>query len=297
MKAGFTRGMALAAAMTLLGATAQAQAPTKAPAQTPPPAKAPAQPQPAAPAQAADDLAAAAKKAGNLTKFMAAVGSAGLEAALNKGKATIFAPSDAAFDKLPKALVDSLMKPEGKAQLTRLLEYHVVPGTYSAERLGKAKAKNFALRTSEGATFEVDTSKGVTINGAPVAKADIKSGGNVIHVIDQVIVPPKLRATVAKFTAATAKPAVASPAPAKPAAATPAPPSSATKPAATTPAAKPGTSAPAQPSGAATGPGPAWTPPTTQGTSAGQTQPKTDAQKADPAKAAPAAPPAVPNKK
>jgi len=144
MHIGLMKGIVLAAATALASGAAQAQ--SKAPAQGQAPAQAPAQ------AQGADDLAAAARKAGNLTKFMAAVGSAGLEAALNKGKGTIFAPSDAAFDKLPKALPGlaaqaAALPGDGRADIVNAL---LALGYNEKEALGAVKQLPDGVGVSDG---------------------------------------------------------------------------------------------------------------------------------------------------
>jgi uncharacterized surface protein with fasciclin (FAS1) repeats len=105
-----------------------------------------------------------------------------------KGPFTVFAPTDAAFAKLPKGTVETLLKPENKAKLIAILTYHVVSGKVMAKTavtLKKATAlnkKDIALAVKDGA---------LTLNGsAKVVKADIGCTNGVIHVIDAVILPP-----------------------------------------------------------------------------------------------------------
>jgi uncharacterized surface protein with fasciclin (FAS1) repeats len=100
----------------------------------------------------------------------------------------VFAPTDAAFAKLPAGTVESLLKPENKAKLTAILTYHVVPGAVKAEQVTKLDE----AKTVNGAMVKVSTAHGkVMINDANVVKADIPASNGVIHVIDTVILPPQ----------------------------------------------------------------------------------------------------------
>ena len=100
----------------------------------------------------------------------------------------MFAPTDAAFSKLPAGTVESLLKPENKEKLTAILTYHVVPGAVKAEQVTKLDA----AKTVNGAMVKVSTDGGkVKINDATVVKADIPATNGVIHVIDKVILPPQ----------------------------------------------------------------------------------------------------------
>ena len=121
--------------------------------------------------------------------LVAAVKAAGLVDTLSsKGPFTVFAPTDEAFAKLPKGTVENLLKPENKDQLIAVLTYHVVPGAVMAKdvvKLNKAK-------TVQGQNVRIKVADGkVKINKANVVKTDVKSSNGVIHVIDQVILPPK----------------------------------------------------------------------------------------------------------
>ena len=102
------------------------------------------------------------------------------------GPFTVFAPTDAAFAKLPASTLQDLLKPENKARLQRILTYHVVSGRVtSAEvvRLASAKAVS-------GDTIRISTDGGtVRVDDAKVVKADIAASNGVIHVIDSVILP------------------------------------------------------------------------------------------------------------
>ena len=103
------------------------------------------------------------------------------------GPFTVFAPTDAAFAKLPAGTVETLLKPENKDKLTAILTYHVVPGRVMAAdvvKLSEAKTVNGQM-----VDVKVDGST-VMIEDAKVAKADIAASNGVIHVIDTVILPP-----------------------------------------------------------------------------------------------------------
>ncbi len=135
------------------------------------------------------DIVATASKAGSFKTLIAAVKAAGLEKTLRgKGPFTVFAPTDAAFAKLPAGTVESLLKPENKAQLIAVLKYHVVPSrVFSGDALKAGSAK-----TAQGSAIRVKpTKKSVYINQAQLLKADIDAANGVIHVIDAVLLPPK----------------------------------------------------------------------------------------------------------
>jgi uncharacterized surface protein with fasciclin (FAS1) repeats len=142
---------------------------------------------------AADDIVDTAQKAGSFNTLVAAVKAAGLvETLKSKGPFTVFAPTDEAFSKLPAGTLDTLLKPENKKQLAAILTYHVVPGKYDAKRLTRPRAKQFGIKSAQGANVEVDIRKGVRVSGANVVKTDVVASNGVIHVIDKVILPPKL---------------------------------------------------------------------------------------------------------
>lgn len=140
--------------------------------------------------RAADvDIVATAVSAGQFKTLAAALGAAGLTDTLKgEGPFTVFAPTDAAFAKLPAGTVDSLLKPENKDQLVAILTYHVVPGKVMAADVTKLKQ----AKTVNGKTLEIEV-KGdaVMVNDAKVTKTDIGASNGVIHVIDTVILPPK----------------------------------------------------------------------------------------------------------
>ena len=134
------------------------------------------------------DIVDTAAGAGQFKTLAAALQAAGLVDTLKgPGPFTVFAPTDAAFAKLPAGTVESLLKPENKAKLTAILTYHVVPGAVKAEQVTKLDE----AKTVNGAMVKVSTDHGkVMINNANVVKADIPASNGVIHVIDKVILPP-----------------------------------------------------------------------------------------------------------
>lgn len=129
------------------------------------------------------DLAASSS---GLSTLAAALDAAGLTETLQgAGPFTVFAPSDDAFAALPPGLLDALLLPENKDALTKILTYHVVPGTVMA-----ADVMDGDVATVEGQSITLSTTDGVTINGATVLEADITADNGVIHVIDAVLLPP-----------------------------------------------------------------------------------------------------------
>ena len=133
------------------------------------------------------DIVDTALSAGQFNTFVAAVKAAGLVDTLKgKGPFTVFAPTDAAFAKLPKGTVEDLLKPENKAKLVSILTYHVVPGSIMSKSISGKKAM---VKTVQGNELKVDATKGVMIDNAKVIKADIETSNGVIHVIDTVVLP------------------------------------------------------------------------------------------------------------
>lgn len=133
------------------------------------------------------DIVDTAVSAGQFTTLVAAVKAAGLVDTLKgDGPFTVFAPSDAAFGKLPQGTVTELLKPENKEKLQSILTYHVVPGKVTA-----ADVTELSLaKTVQGQYIDIATSNGkVNVDQATVVKADIMTSNGVIHVIDQVIMP------------------------------------------------------------------------------------------------------------
>ncbi|MGO4386371.1 fasciclin domain-containing protein [Microvirga sp. 2YAF29] len=136
----------------------------------------------------AADVVDTAVAAGQFKTLAAALTEAGLVSTLKgSGPFTVFAPTDAAFAKLPAGTVENLLKPENKDKLTAILTYHVVPGRVMAADVVKLQQ----AKTVNGKTLKVSTKgSGVMINDANVTKADIAASNGVIHVVDTVILPP-----------------------------------------------------------------------------------------------------------
>jgi uncharacterized surface protein with fasciclin (FAS1) repeats len=133
------------------------------------------------------DIVDTAIAAGSFKTLAAAVTAAGLiETLKSAGPFTVFAPSDAAFAKLPAGTVADLVKPENKAKLTAILTLHVMPGKVMA---ADVKGKKVSPASVNGEALHVDGTNGVTVNGATVTSADIACTNGVIHVIDTVILP------------------------------------------------------------------------------------------------------------
>lgn len=109
-----------------------------------------------------------------------------LDTLKGKGPFTVFAPTDAAFEKLPKDVLEGLLKPENKEELVKLLNNHVAPGMLKAEDIAKLNGKELELASGNKAKIEVKD-KDVYINGAKVIVTDIVAKNGVIHVIDTVI--------------------------------------------------------------------------------------------------------------
>jgi len=131
----------------------------------------------------AKDIIETAVAAGSFKTLATALTAAGLVDTLKgKGPFTVFAPTDEAFAKIPKADLDALLK--DKAKLTSVLTYHVVAGKVMAADIKPGK-----IKTLQGSELTVSTSSGVTVDNAKVTKADIFADNGVIHVIDTVLMP------------------------------------------------------------------------------------------------------------
>lgn len=131
----------------------------------------------------AKDIVDTAVAAGNFKTLATALTAAGLVDTLKgKGPFTVFAPTDAAFAKIPKADLDALLK--DKAKLTAVLTYHVVAGKVMA-----ADVKAGKVKTVQGSELTVSTTGGVMVDKAKVTTTDIVADNGVIHVIDSVIMP------------------------------------------------------------------------------------------------------------
>ena len=135
----------------------------------------------------AANIVEVAKGAGQFNTLLTAAKAAGLVPALSgKGPLTVFAPTDAAFAKLPKGTVANLLKPQNKHKLASLLKYHVVAGEIEA---GDIKPGRTHVRTLNGRSVSVRKHGGVSVNGARVVSADVQASNGVIHVINRVLLP------------------------------------------------------------------------------------------------------------
>ncbi|MFJ6023428.1 fasciclin domain-containing protein [Brevundimonas sp. NPDC092305] len=147
-----------------------------------------------------DTIVANAAKAPNLTTLVSAVQAAGLAETLGgAGPFTVFAPDNAAFEKIPAATRDSLMAPAGKADLTKILTYHVVPGRLTAADLqtqAQAGGGTATLTTVQGEQLKVSAgpngswvvtdAKGGT---STITQADVGQSNGVVHIVDTVLMP------------------------------------------------------------------------------------------------------------
>lgn len=134
------------------------------------------------------DIVDLAVKTEFLSTLVAAVEAGDLVGVLKgEGPFTVFAPTNEAFAKLPAGTVETLLKPENKAQLVAVLTYHVVPGkVYSKDLKNGMKAK-----TAQGSEVTITLQGGkAMVNQATVTAADIEASNGVVHVIDAVILPP-----------------------------------------------------------------------------------------------------------
>jgi len=134
------------------------------------------------------DIVATAEAAGSFGTLVAAIRAADLETTLKgAGPFTVFAPTDAAFAKIPAATLGDLLLPENKAKLQAILQYHVVAGKVMA-----ANVVNLTSATTvQGSTVAISVNAGtVKINDATVTTTDVAASNGVIHVIDTVLMPP-----------------------------------------------------------------------------------------------------------
>jgi uncharacterized surface protein with fasciclin (FAS1) repeats len=142
----------------------------------------------ASPAMAQKDIVDTAVAAGQFKTLATALQAAGLVNALKApGPFTVFAPTDAAFAKLPKGTIAKLLK-DPKGELTKILTYHVVPGNVMAADI----TNGMTAKTLEGSTVKFTVKNGkVYVNGALVTTADVAASNGVIHVINGVLIPKK----------------------------------------------------------------------------------------------------------
>ncbi|MBN3881279.1 MULTISPECIES: fasciclin domain-containing protein [unclassified Nostoc] len=141
------------------------------------------------------ELAKSAASQGQFKTLIQAVQAAGLtEQLAAPGPYTVFAPTDAAFSALPKATLDQLLQPANKKQLVKLLSYHVIPGGITSQQLTSGEVK-----TVEGSPVKITVdraSNSITVNNAKVSQPDIPASNGIVHVVDQVLLPPNFSASL-----------------------------------------------------------------------------------------------------
>ena len=133
------------------------------------------------------DIVDTAVAAGSFNTLATALTAAGLVDTLKgPGPFTVFAPTDAAFAKLPAGTVEDLLKPENKAKLVSILTYHVLPEDVSRGKLDKMTS----AKTVQGQSVKISRKDGrMMVDNADIAKGDVKASNGVIYVIDSVILP------------------------------------------------------------------------------------------------------------
>ncbi len=135
----------------------------------------------------AKDILETATDAGTFTILLAAVKAAGLTPLFQgKGPITLFAPTDDAFAKLPKATMESLLRPENKEKLQHLITFHLVMGRVTSRDF---MGKRLEAATAEGGTLLIDATKGILVDDAKMIKSDLVADNGFIHVIDTVMMP------------------------------------------------------------------------------------------------------------
>lgn len=193
LAAASTAALALAACTPAADETAPAEAAAVAPAAAEPMVG-------GAPMSPNETIVANAAKASNLTTLVSAVQAAGLAETLSgTGPFTVFAPDNAAFEKIPAATRTALLAPAGKADLTKILTYHVVPGRLTAADIASQAQANggvATLTTVQGETLKVSAgpnntwvitdSKG---GASTITQADVAQSNGMVHVVDTVLMP------------------------------------------------------------------------------------------------------------
>ena len=133
------------------------------------------------------DIVSMTDSSAQLTTLVAALEVAGLTDTLKgAGPLTLFAPTDAAFAKLPASTLDALLKPEGKKKLLALLTYHVVAGNIKAAAV--MTMSSVTTLNGQAVTLSLDGNR-VKINDSTIIKADAAASNGTIHVIDTVLLP------------------------------------------------------------------------------------------------------------
>ena len=145
---------------------------------------------PAATPATLGNIANVASSSGQFNTLLTAATAAGLNETLSGvGPITVFAPTDAAFDKLPPATLQQLLRPANREALRQVVAYHVVTGRVDAAGL---VGKTMSSPTLEGSSLAIDGRGGVMVNSARVVQADIQASNGLIHSIDSVLLPPDM---------------------------------------------------------------------------------------------------------
>lgn len=143
-----------------------------------------------------NNLKQAAVASGKLARMIEVTKLAGLDnPESDPGPLTLLAPSDEAFNSLPKDIRDRLLAPENRGLLTDLLLYHALPGLYPTDRLLKARVPNYTVEAIGGDEIEITKNrrtKEIDIAGAHILQPDIIASDGIIHVIDKVLIPPSV---------------------------------------------------------------------------------------------------------
>lgn len=133
----------------------------------------------------ADDLLSTIAADSNYSTFSNAIKTAGIEGSLKgNGPITVFAPSNEAFAKLPKAQLKKLMA--DKAELAKVLQYHIVPAKITSADVAAGKVK-----TAEGDDLALSVTDGVKVNNAKVVGSEVDADNGAIHTVDTVLIPKK----------------------------------------------------------------------------------------------------------
>jgi uncharacterized surface protein with fasciclin (FAS1) repeats len=124
----------------------------------------------------------------SLSTLARLLANAGVESLGEAGPWTVFAPRNSAFAALPEGEIDRLLLPENRAELTRLMQLHVVSGSYPASALVN---RTTTLTTLSGLSIIVDGFNGLNVGGVNVVQPDVMAHNGVIHVVDGIIAPPQ----------------------------------------------------------------------------------------------------------
>lgn len=187
--------MIAAAAVALLAAPALADPATKTgPAAQPQASQAQASQatpavEPSATPAASGDIVDVVKADRQFSTFTRAVEAAGLTSELEGREAmTVFAPTNEAFAALPAGTLETLLKPENRAKLVALINYHVVPAAATSQQLAGRTVRATAIN---GQSLTIDGRDGVKVNDARVTRADLRASNGVVHGVDKVLMPPQ----------------------------------------------------------------------------------------------------------